>query len=215
MKYPFPTQGLYAITTESILHDDQLLLDAVHAALHGGVVAVQYRNKHDDWHKRHHQASILLPLCHRFKAPLIINDDIQLAHEVHADGVHLGRDDEGIADARALLGEQAIVGISCYGDMVRAIAAQAAGASYVAFGCCFASHTKPSAPLITLDLFDQAHQQLTCPVVAIGGITPQNGGVLLQTGAHVLAVAHGLFGASDIGCVTKEYVKLWGHAEHC
>jgi thiamine-phosphate pyrophosphorylase len=125
--------------------------------------------------------------------PLIINDDAQLAKAVGADGVHLGKDDGDIANARAVLGEAAIIGVSCYNSLDRAVTAQAQGASYVAFGRFFSSNTKPLAAPAQLDTLQQAKAVIKLPIVAIGGILPSNGLALIDAGADLLAVVGGLF----------------------
>ncbi|MDO9636785.1 MAG: thiamine phosphate synthase, partial [Thiobacillus sp.] len=135
--------GVYAITPETA--DTEHLLMQVEAALAGGVAAVQYRDKSGDVARRHEQASELVALCRPFGVPLIVNDDLRLADLCDADGIHLGRDDASLREARIILGRDKIVGASCYQSLERALAAQAAGADYVAFGSFFASPTKPVA----------------------------------------------------------------------
>ena len=135
--------GLYAITPECA--DTEGLVRQVRQALSGGARLVQYRNKGNDVALRHEQASELLALCRHFHVPLIINDDIRLADLTGADGVHLGKDDGGVREARLILGPDKIIGVSCYGDLQRALDAEAHGAGYVAFGSFFPSPTKPGA----------------------------------------------------------------------
>ena len=188
--------GLYAITPETA--DTERLLMQVEAALAGGVAAVQYRDKSGDVARRHEQASELLALCRRFDAPLIINDDLRLADLCDADGVHLGRDDGSLREARIILGKEKIIGASCYQSLELAQAAQAAGANYVAFGSFFASPTKPAAPRASLDLLREAAPVIHVPLVAIGGITLENASHLLDAGADSLAVLSALFDAPDI-----------------
>ena len=142
--------GIYAITPETA--DTERLLTLVQAALAGGVAAVQYRDKSGDVARRHEQASELVALCRRFGVPLIVNDDLRLADLADADGVHLGRDDASLREARIILGKDKFIGASCYQSLDLALAAQSAGADYVAFGSFFASPTKPSAPRASLDL---------------------------------------------------------------
>ncbi len=186
----FPNRGLYAITQPENKSIAQVLRD-VEAALQGGAVVVQYRDKNPI--DAHSLASQLLQLCHRYHAPLLINDSIELALAVGADGVHLGRDDGDIETARQRLGAGAIIGVSCYNDVGKAQAAVAAGADYVAFGRFFPSGSKPLAAPAQIETLQRARQLLDLPIVAIGGILPENAGQLLAAGADLLAVIGGIF----------------------
>ncbi len=167
-------------------------------ALEGGAAAVQYRDKSGDAALRHEQASELLVLCHRHRVPLIVNDDVRLADLVGADGVHLGKDDGSVPHARLILGPDAIIGVSCYADLGRALEAEKEGADYVAFGSFFPSATKPGAPPAPPALLTEAKRRLSLPVTAIGGITPDNFGILVSAGADAVAVISALFEAEDI-----------------
>ena len=200
--------GLYAITDSDLAKKNDLL-SQVEAALIGGVRILQYRDKSNNQTRRVAEASALLQLCKRYEIPLIINDDIQLAAEVGADGVHLGRSDVAISEARALLGTQATIGISCYNDLDRAQAAEQAGADYVTFGRFFSSATKPDAVAAEIDLLIQARQKISLPLVAIGGITPENGGQLIEAGADMLAVIQGIFAQPDIRSATEQLQQLF------
>ena len=188
--------GVYAITPETA--DTEHLLMQVGAALVGGVAAVQYRDKSGDVARRHEQASELVALCRPFGVPLIVNDDLRLADLCDADGVHLGRDDASLREARIILGRGKLVGASCYQSLELALAAQAAGADYVAFGSFFASPTKPAAGRAGLDLLREAAPLIHVPLVAIGGITLANAPQLLDAGADSLALLSALFDAPDI-----------------
>lgn len=186
----FPRRGLYAITqTEG--KSIQRVLAEVESALRGGAKVVQYRDKNPL--DAYMLASELLRLCHTYDAPLLINDSIELALEVGADGVHLGRDDGDIAMAREQLGADAIIGVSCYNAVDKAIAAVTAGATYVAFGRFFPSGSKPLAAPADIATLTQAKQAIHVPIVAIGGIMPENAEQLLTAGADLLAVIGGLF----------------------
>lgn len=187
--------GLYAITPETA--DTEQLLTQVEAALTGGVAAVQYRDKSDDVARRHEQASELVMLCRQFGVPLIVNDDLRLADLADADGVHLGRDDGSVREARIILGKGKLIGASCYQDLALAQAAQDAGADYVAFGSFFPSPTKPAAARADVTLLREAARALRLPIVAIGGITAANAAPLLDAGADSLAVLSALFDAPD------------------
>ncbi|MDA8127280.1 MAG: thiamine phosphate synthase [Betaproteobacteria bacterium] len=199
--------GVYAITPETA--DTERLLGQVEAALAGGVAAVQYRDKSGDVARRHEQASKLVALCRRFGVPLIVNDDLRLADLADADGVHLGRGDGSVREARIILGPGKFIGASCYQDIELALAAQAAGADYVAFGSFFASPTKPAAPRASLDLLREAAPRIAVPLVAIGGITRANAAQLLDAGADSLAVSSGLFDAPDIRAAAHDLNQLF------
>jgi thiamine-phosphate pyrophosphorylase len=202
----FPKKGLYAITlTEN--RTDATILSQAKAALEGGAVVLQYRDKRLS--KPTRLAEKLLPLCHHYHVPLIINDDIELADQLGADGVHLGRDDGNIQLAREKLGDNAIIGISCYNDLNKAITMQTVGADYVAFGRFFPSTTKPLASPAQLDTLQQAKQRLTIPIIAIGGILPENGASLLQAGADLLAVIGGVFNQDDPKQAAQQYQQLF------
>ena len=199
--------GVYAITPETA--DTGRLLAQVEAALAGGVAAVQYRDKSGDIARRHEQASELAALCRRFNVPLIVNDDLRLADLADADGVHLGRDDGSLREARIILGKGKFIGASCYQSLDLARAAQAAGADYVAFGSFFASPTKPAAGRADAALLHAAAQTLAIPIVAIGGITPTNAPALLDAGADSLAVLSALFDAPDIRAAAHDLNRLF------
>lgn len=199
--------GVYAITPETA--DTERLLAQVEAALAGGVAAVQYRDKSADVARRHEQASELVALCRRFGVPLIVNDDLRLADLVDADGVHLGRDDGSLREARIILGRDKFVGASCYQNFELALAAQAAGADYVAFGSFFPSPTKPAAPRASLDLLREAAPKIHVPLVAIGGITPENAPQLLDAGADCIAVLSALFDAPDVRAAARDLNRLF------
>lgn len=199
--------GLYALTPETA--DTGKLLAQVEAALVGGVAAVQYRDKSDDVARRHEQASELVALCRRFHVPLIVNDDLRLADLCDADGVHLGREDGSLREARIILGRDKFIGASCYQSLELALAAQAAGADYVAFGSFFPSLTKPAAPRASLDLLHDAAPVIHVPLVAIGGITLDNAPQLLDAGADSLAVLSALFDAPDIRAAARDLNQLF------
>jgi thiamine-phosphate pyrophosphorylase len=186
----FPSSGLYAITQTAHKSCDTIVME-VEAALRGGAIVVQYRDKQPQ--NADHLASQLLKLCQQYRVPLLINDDVDLALRIKADGVHLGRDDGSIERARLRLGEQAIIGVSCYNSVEHAQQAQAQGATYVAFGRFFPSSSKPLALPASIETLRLAKQALGIPIVAIGGILPENGSLLLEAGADVLAVIGGLF----------------------
>jgi len=189
----FPRRGLYLITPgdggqDALVARTQAVLP--HAA------CLQYRRKDVDAAQRQQEAILLRQLCSDAGVCFIINDDPLLASAVDADGVHLGEDDGDIARARTLLGPGRSIGVSCYDDAMRARAAVADGADYVAFGALFPSSTKPQARRATPALFAET-RALGVPRVAIGGITPDNASVAVAAGADLVAVIGGVFDAPD------------------
>ncbi|HSH29878.1 MAG TPA: thiamine phosphate synthase [Thiohalobacter sp.] len=202
--------GLYAITDPDLLPDDRLV-DAVTAALAGGARAIQFRDKRPEASLKLELARALNTLCREHGALFLVNDDADLAAAAGAHGVHLGREDAPVAAARERLGREAVIGVSCYNELDRAHHAARLGADYVAFGRFFPSRTKPQAVGAEPALLRAARRELDLPLVAIGGITPENGGLLLEAGADMLAVIHGLFGAEDIATAARRYATLFSN----
>ncbi|MCW8931233.1 MAG: thiamine phosphate synthase [Gammaproteobacteria bacterium] len=185
-------QGLYAITAPELVPSESLI-SSIESAILGGARIIQYRNKFASDSQKHQEASQLSLLCKQHNVCFIINDDPQLALAVNADGVHVGKEDGKIIDARKQLGSQAIIGVSCYNQFENAQKAVAQGADYVAFGRFFPSKTKPDAVQADLNLLEQATQQLSVPIVAIGGIKRDNAHELIKRGADSIAVINDLF----------------------
>lgn len=196
--------GIYAITDDKLL-PGQRLFSAAEAALKSGVSLLQYRSKTASTATRVDCASRLVSLCAQFGIPLIINDDVDLCESVAAGGVHLGRQDDSIESARSRLGPEAIIGVTCHSSIDDALAAEASGADYVAFGRFFPSLSKPQASPANLQVLTQAREALSIPIVAIGGINAENGASVLQAGADMLAVIHAIFAEGD---VTERSSKL-------
>ena len=206
--HPEKLKGLYAITDQQLIAEEDFS-KSVEAALQGGTGIIQYRDKSDKQHKRFQQASLLRALCHQYHAICIINDDIELAKAVNAHGVHLGKCDSSLTVARQVLGENAIIGISCYNDLNRAIEAENNNADYVAFGAIFSSTTKPDASVAGLDIITKAKQQLSIPVCTIGGITQENIQQVIQQGADMAAVISGIFSTDDIKQAATELSQFF------
>lgn len=204
-------KGLYAITPECA--DTADLQRRTRLALLGGAQVLQYRSKLPDAALRLTQAQALRALTRQFGVTYIVNDDAQLAAAVDADGVHLGTKDGDIAAARALLGEDRLIGASCYNKLALAQEAVRAGADYVAFGAFYSSSVKPEAVVAQPDLLQAARRALALPLVAIGGITATNGAPLVQSGADALAVISSLFEAVDIEAAAQNFAKLFRQAE--
>jgi thiamine-phosphate pyrophosphorylase len=205
-------RGLYAITPETSRTSNSLR-EQVEQALAGGARLIQYRDKSGDSHKRLREAESLLALCRIAGVPLVINDDLELAARIGADGVHLGRDDVDPREARRRLGTRTIVGVSCYDSLERALRAQEIGADYAAFGRFFPSTTKSQAIQASPELLRQARKRLDIPLVAIGGITPENGGSLISAGADMLAVVDAVFGKADIRAAAAAFHELFNDGD--
>jgi len=201
-----PIKGLYAITPDEA--DTAALLRKVRLVLSGGTRILQYRNKTAGAALRQEQAGALRDLTHEFSVPLLINDDVLLAQQVGADGVHLGRDDGSLADARSVLGKGKLIGLSCYNRLELARQAVRQGADYIAFGSFFSSTVKPDAVAASADLLRQARREIALPLVAIGGITAGNGVQLLEAGADALAVISAVFSAGDIQNAARQFANL-------
>jgi thiamine-phosphate pyrophosphorylase len=204
---PLP-RGLYAITDNQLIPPGELTR-RVSMAIAGGAVVVQYRDKGFATAADIDEVISLAMLCRQRNVPLIVNDDVELAAAIGAAGVHLGKDDTSLLAARARLGTEAIIGVSCYNNLERARQAVAAGADYVAFGRFYPSRSKPGAVLAETSLLTRASSELARPVVAIGGITPTNGQTLLAAGASLLAAIHGVFGQPDIETAARRYTALF------
>lgn len=198
----FHLHGLYALTPD----DCSSLADAVEATIAGGARMIQYRDKTASTPEREARAKALLTLCRSRGIPLIINDDLDLALALGADGVHLGEDDCSIAEARERFPSR-LIGASCYNDFARARAAIRSGASYVAFGSFYDSPTQPNAVTAQPDLLMRARRELSVPVCAIGGINADNATPLIQAGADLLAVCSGIFAQPDIISATRAIAR--------
>jgi thiamine-phosphate pyrophosphorylase len=200
-----PARGLYAITPEHLRGAE--LYAAVEAALRGGARLLQYRAKSCAAAQRAQEASVLRTLCERYRVHFLINDDLDLAAQLQV-GVHLGESDHAIADARERLGSGAIIGASCYDSLVLAQRAVHAGASYIAFGAFFPSRSKTTQRQAELSHLRKA-QVFGTPIVAIGGIRPENAAELVRAGANYLAVIDALFAdPSETQTQAERFQKL-------
>jgi thiamine-phosphate pyrophosphorylase len=199
--------GLYAVTPDTT--DSPELLARVEAALSGGARLLQYRNKSASAALRLTQGRALLALCWEYQVPLIINDHLDLALALDAQGLHIGGEDGSVTEARKRLGPDKILGVSCYGRIENAVSAAGAGATYVAFGGFFPSKVKPGAARTPVELLGEAKRVLKLPVVAIGGITLDNAPALLAAGADSVAVISALFDAPDIRGAARGFTKLF------
>jgi thiamine-phosphate pyrophosphorylase len=199
-------RGLYAVTPDE--QDSARLAALVQAAAEGGARLVQYRYKTASSELCEAQARAVAAVCRRHGIPLIVNDHVELAVAIGAEGLHLGRDDGDVAAARSRL-PHALIGVSCYNELERAIAAERAGADYVAFGRFFASTTKPGNIRASLELVAQAKRAVRLPIVAIGGITLANAPALVSAGVDALAVVSALFDSPDPRAAAGQFANLY------
>jgi thiamine-phosphate pyrophosphorylase len=204
--------GLYVITDTHLITRGRFAA-TVEAAISNGARIVQLREKDAPPEEVARLGRELIAVTRRYGAVLLINDYPEVARDIGADGVHVGREDTSVAAARMLLGPQAIIGASCYGDIDLAVAAEHAGADYVAFGTPFPSVTKPPTsaqrPERSLDIFRQAKQRVTIPVFAISGITLANAPQVVAARADGIAVVSAVFGAPDVGAAARALAALF------
>ncbi len=196
MRDSFIIKGLYAISPDTA--DLHTLIQKTQWAIEGGAFMVQYRSKIHNREVKMQQCAAILRLCREYKIPCIVNDDVDMCRILEADGVHLGEKDDNIAEVRRILGEDVIIGSSCYDQLNRAKQAQKEGASYVAFGAMFETSTKPNASRATLELLREAKSQIQIPIVAIGGITMNNAHDVIETGIDAIAVINSLYESNSI-----------------
>ncbi|QII30293.1 thiamine phosphate synthase [Stenotrophomonas maltophilia] len=196
-------RGVYLITPDE--PDTARLLARTAPLLAAGATWLQYRNKTASDALRREQATALQALCAAHGVPLIVNDDPVLAQAIGAAGVHLGGTDGDIGAARTLLGPDAIIGASCYDQLANAERAVAEGASYVAFGAFFPTTTKVTSSRAHVDLLRQS-AALGVPRVAIGGLSPDNVGPIIDAGADLLAVVSGIYAAQDPVATQRAYL---------
>ena len=207
MRDSFIIKGLYAITPDSA--DLNTLIQKTKSAIEGGAFMVQYRSKIQDRDVKMQQCAAILRLCREYEIPCIVNDDVDMCRILEADGVHLGEKDDNIAEVRHILGEDAIIGSSCYDQLDRAKSAQKEGASYVAFGAMFPTSTKPNAPRASLALLKEAKREIQIPIVAIGGITVNNAHDVIKTGIDAIAVITSLYEAKSIKETAETLSKMF------
>lgn len=211
MKIP-RIEGLYAITPN--LLDTAELLNKTQQAIAGGAQIIQYRNKLASPSVLIEQAKLLAQLCRDYKVPLIINDHVDLAADIDADGVHLGQHDAPLSAAKERLGNAKVIGVTCHNRLDLAIRAAHEGASYVAFGAFFSSVTKPDAVPVTINLMNQAKKSVSIPIVAIGGIRLANAETVLQSGCAAIAVCNELFYADEIAATATKFTQLFEKNDH-
>ena len=205
---PARVHGLYVLADSGVVPVADLERRTAEA-LAGGARVVQYRDKGGEPVVRLRTARALNALSRAHGALFIVNDDVELAANSGAHGVHVGREDAACRAARVLLGPGAIIGVSCYNQFDRARQAQAEGADYVAFGSFYPSVVKPAAVRASVALLAQARAALRVPIVAIGGITVENARALIDAGADALAVISAVYGQPDVRAAAAALARLF------
>ncbi len=203
-----PLRGLYAITDTHLIPRERFA-ETVEAAVRGGAMLIQLREKHASREEIIQLGQAVLAVTRRYGALLIVNDHPSVAKDIGADGVHVGREDPSVPETRALVGPEMIIGASCYGDVDRAVAAEQEGADYVAFGTPYPSPTKTKRTDISLEIFQAAQRRVHVPVFAIGGITLANAQHVIDAGADGIAVVSGVFGAPDVEAAAWALAQLF------
>lgn len=200
-------QGLYLITPN--WDETDRLLAATEQALDAGVALLQYRHKSASPELRVEQALALQALCRRYQTTFVINDHIDLALQLDADGVHVGATDISVSEARLALGPNKLVGASCYGDVVLAHRATQQGASYVALGGFYPSVVKKYPVTTPLDLVQQLRDVIPLPIVVIGGMTVDLARPLVERGAHLVAAISSIYNAETPSTAARQFVSLF------
>ncbi len=204
----YTLNGLYAITDKRLIPRDRFI-ETVEKALRGGAKIMQLREKDTPEEEVIRLGKGLLGVTRSYGVPLIINDSPKLAREIGADGVHLGREDAGIFEARSLLGGEAIIGVSCYGDIESGLRAEREGADYVVFGTPFFTPTKPDRKPTPFEVLKEAKRRIiSIPVFAIGGINRENAQSVLKTGVDGIAVITSVFGSPDPEKAAHDLARL-------
>lgn len=204
-------KGLYIVTPD--WDDTAKLVEVTEKALKGGAELVQYRHKTASPEQRREQAKALQAVCKRYGKPFIINDFVDLAIELDADGVHVGESDEAVAAVRAKVGPNKIVGASCYGDMNLVRKAHEAGANYIAFGGFYPSRIKKYPVTTELDIVKQMKKEMPgLPSVAIGGITLENAVPLVERGVDMISVISSVYFADDPEAAARAFAKMYEKA---
>jgi len=202
-------KGLYVITDQKLIPRDKFT-NTVEKTIKGGAKLIQLREKNTPEEEIVNLGKELLSITKKYGIPLLINDSPALAKEIGADGVHLGEYDPPVSEARKLLGEGAIIGVSCYGKVERGIRAEKEGADYAAFGSPFSTPTKPHRISTPLEILKEAKKRITrIPIFAVGGINMENALSVLETGVDGIAVITSVFGSSDPEKSARELASLF------
>jgi len=204
----FKKNGVYWLTPSGI-SDTRKLVSLAGEVLNGGVCMVQYREKSLTNKKRYDQALQLKKICAAYNVPFIVNDCLELAQSINADGVHIGKEDSSLELARSALGEKKIIGVSCYNDLDKAKKIVRNGADYIALGRFHPSKTKPNAPTCSLEILKNAANKISIPIIAIGGINLDNAPNLIRHGATHIAIIDAISKAKCSYLATKRLSKLF------
>lgn len=198
---------LYAVTDRMWLKEGQSLVDVCRDVLGNGATFLQIREKDLNEAEFEQEAQQLKALCAQFRVPFVVNDSVEIAMDIDADGVHVGQSDIKGRDIRAMIGPDKILGISA-GTVEEAKAAEAAGADYIGVGAVFGTSTKKDARNLAGDALRQIAASVDIPVVAIGGISKDNLPQLAGSGVDGIAVVSAIFGAENPGQATQELLKM-------
>lgn len=198
---------LYAVTDQSWLKEGQTLLSVCEDVLSNGATFLQIREKDLDADSFEAEAARLKALCAQYKVPYVVNDSVEIAMAIDADGVHVGQSDIKGRDIRSMIGEDKILGISA-GTIEEAIAAEKAGADYIGVGAVFATGTKKNARNLSVEALKKIVSAVSIPVVAIGGINSKNLMELRGSGVDGVAVISAIFAAEDPGKATAQLLEL-------
>lgn len=198
---------LYAITDRSWLKEVESLTDVCREVLDNGATFLQIREKDLDKENFEKEAAELKKLCEKYRVPFVVNDNVQIALDIDADGVHVGQSDIKGRDIRSLIGPDKILGISA-GTAEEAVAAEKAGADYIGVGAVFGTSTKKDARNLSIEKLREICGAVSIPAVAIGGISRENVSELDGSGASGIAVISAIFGAGEPGKATGELLKL-------
>lgn len=194
---------LYAVTDRSWLKENETLLDVVKEVVKNGATFLQIREKDLNGADFEAEAKTLQDICREHQVPYVVNDNVEIAMKIHADGVHVGQSDIKGRDIRAMIGSDKILGISA-GTVEEAVAAEQAGADYIGVGAIFGTSTKKNARNITMDRLNEIVEAVEIPVVAIGGINATNISELAGSKVDGVAVVSAIFAAEHPGEATKE-----------
>ena len=213
MKYDKKTLLLYAVTDSSWLKGNTLY-EQVEKAIKGGVTFVQLREKNLDEEKFMNEALEIKKLCKKHKIPFVINENVEIARKIDADGVHVGQSDMGASDVRRILGNNKILGVSVQ-TVEQALAAEKQGADYLGAGAVFTTNSKADADYVSYDTLKAICEAVSIPVVAIGGIGAGN--VLKLKGSHIsgIAVISAIFAADDIKSAAENLKQLTEKVVNC
>lgn len=206
MKYDKKSLLLYAVTDPNWLNNDTLY-EQVEKTIKGGVTFVQLREKNLDEENLINEALEIQKLCRKYNIPFVVNDNVEIARAINADGVHVGQNDMEAINARSILGNDKIIGVSVQ-TAEQAIIAEKQGADYLGVGAVFPTGSKTDAEDVSYETLKEICETVSIPVVAIGGINASNVLTLKGSGIAGIAVISAIFGADDIEYATKNLKKL-------